>query len=113
LNDDQPQYPSQRKDSTGSIRADLSGDDCCSALGVEGHGATPVLHLCRKLLAAGCDPATALHVYRDQTLALTFASISDAARLTVKTAGNGAPTFAPDVAAGGAGASPVSGGAVQ
>jgi hypothetical protein len=35
--------------------------------------------LCRKLVAAGHDPATVMHVYRGQTLALKVRAIGEAA----------------------------------
>jgi hypothetical protein len=60
--------------------------------------------MCKQLLAAGVDPATPLHAYRGDVLALRVLNIGEAARLCVKVAGNGTPIFAP--AEEGAGASP-------
>lgn len=77
-----------------SLRADLVGASTATAAGLTANGATPVLGLCRRLLAAGHDPSTRLEVYRGATLALCIRSIGEAARLVVKTSGNGAPVFA-------------------
>lgn len=43
-----------------AIRADLEGDDTCSALGVTVRSSSPVLALCRQLVDAGHDPTTPL-----------------------------------------------------
>jgi hypothetical protein len=64
-------------------RAELIGSNGASALGVEAHGPSPVLALCRALIEAGHDPATPLHAYRDHTLALKVRSIGEGAKLTV------------------------------
>jgi len=53
-----------------------------------------VCALCRRLVEAGHDPATAMEVYRGQTLALHVRSIGEAAKLTVKETG-GRPRFTP------------------
>ena len=90
-----------------TIRTDLIGSDTCLAAGITATGATPVLALCRQLLAAGLDPDAALEVYRAGTLALRVRSIGEGARLTVKTAGNGCPIFTVDAACRGAAASPL------
>jgi hypothetical protein len=66
-----------------SFRAELSGSTICSAAGQIAIGHTPVLALCRALIAAGHDPATPLEVYRGDTLALRIRSIGAAAQLTV------------------------------
>jgi hypothetical protein len=47
-----------------AVRAELIGANRATALGVEAHGPSPVLALCRGLLEAGHDPATPLHAYR-------------------------------------------------
>jgi hypothetical protein len=49
--------------------------------------------MCRKLIAAGHDPATPLEAYRGPILCLRVRSIGEGAKLTVKTMGNGAPGF--------------------
>jgi hypothetical protein len=70
--------------------------DICTAEGVTASGPTPVLALCRALVAAGHDPATRMHVFRDHVLALTVRSIGAGARLTVReTTRDGRPRFAP------------------
>jgi hypothetical protein len=88
------------------IRAEIVGDDSCTALGITVSGNAPVLRLCRALVNAGHDPALPLHAFRGATLALKVRTIGEGARLIVKTAGNGKPIFgaAPD----GAGAPPIS-----
>jgi hypothetical protein len=61
--------------------------------------AAPVLTMCRKLLAAGHDPALRLECYRGHVLALTVASIGQAARLEVNGDGTGfRPYRRPDAA---------------
>jgi hypothetical protein len=65
------------------IRADLSGDDTCTALGITLRSGSPVLVLCRKLVEIGHDPATPMDVYRGSTLALRVRSIGEAAGLQV------------------------------
>lgn len=82
------------------MHGNLSGDTCAAG-GITARGAAPVLALCRKLIAAGHDPATPLHIYRGDTLTLTVRSIGRGAELTVVSAGNGTPIFAKARAAGG------------
>jgi hypothetical protein len=81
--------------SQAPLRADLNGSDTCSAADITSRGHAPVLVLCRELIATGCDPDRAMEVFRGATLALHIRSISAAAALTVKAAGNGSPIFAP------------------
>jgi hypothetical protein len=64
------------------IRARLS-DNTCSAAGVTASGRTPVLALCRELLAAGLGPDSAVEVFRAGTLALRVRSLVEGAALTV------------------------------
>jgi len=90
-----------------TVRADLIGSDTCLGAGITATGAAPVLALCRQLLAARLDPDAALEVYRAGILALHVRSLREGARLTVKTAGNGAPVFAVDAAPKGAAAPPI------
>jgi hypothetical protein len=73
----------------GPIRAILIGSDHCEALRLTGQGYTPVLALCRALVAAGHDPCRPLHAYRGDVLALVVPSIGDGARLRVATHGVG------------------------
>jgi hypothetical protein len=72
-----------------TIRAELFGSDCGIGFGLTARGAAPVLALCRKLLAAGHNPALALEAYRGGTLCLRVRSIGEGARLRVATHGVG------------------------
>ena len=90
-----------------AIRAELAWSDHATALGIVARSGSPVLKLCRMLLAAGVDPALRLECYRGGVLALTVNGIGQGARLTMKSAGNGAPMFALDEARRGATAPPV------
>jgi hypothetical protein len=74
------------------ISAEL-GNDRCAALGSIGCGEAPALELCRKLVATGLNPATPLHVYRGDVLALRIRSIGEGAELTVQTDSRGTPRF--------------------
>jgi hypothetical protein len=69
------------------VRADLIGSSTCSALGITVTSSSPVLAMCRRLLAAGVDPATRLDVYRGATLAVTVRSIAEGANLEIGTKG--------------------------
>jgi hypothetical protein len=90
------------------ISATLRGDDHCECKEFDASvtANAPVLALCRQLLAQGVDPDWAVAVYRCGILTLKVHSIREAAQLTVKTAGNGAPILALDGAYEGAAASP-------
>ncbi|MFZ0148143.1 MAG: hypothetical protein WAM72_07305 [Xanthobacteraceae bacterium] len=70
-----------------SIRAELSGSTICSAAGHVAISQTPVLALCRELIAAGHDPDQPLEVYRGETLALRVRSIGEAAKLNLNSKG--------------------------
>jgi hypothetical protein len=70
------------------LRADLIGTDACSAAGITTTGSAPVLVLCRRLLAAGHDPATRLEVCRGATLALIVRSIGEPAQLEINSKGS-------------------------
>lgn len=76
-----------------TIRAELTGSTTCIAAGITLNSGSPVLAMCRALIAA-YDPVTPLHAYRDDTLALRVRSIGEGARLVVKAAGHGPPVFA-------------------
>jgi hypothetical protein len=79
--------------------AELDGSDTCNACGIAGHGNAPVLDLCRRLVAAGFDPATPLKVYRGEILCLTVRSIGEGARLEINGEGSGfRPLRQPDAA---------------
>lgn len=74
---------------TECVRAEIVGDDTAVALGLTVRSTSPVLALCRALIAAGHDPALALQAFRGDTLCLTVRSIAQGARLQVNTAGTG------------------------
>jgi hypothetical protein len=65
------------------IIATLSGSDTATALGITAQSTSPVLELCKKLIAAGHDPGTPLQVYRSGTLCLHVRSIGEASQLRV------------------------------
>ena len=73
----------------GAIVATLSGSDTATALGLTMHSSTPVIVLCRALIAAGHDPATRMHVFRGDVFALIVRSIGEGARLRVGSHGVG------------------------
>jgi hypothetical protein len=58
-----------------TVRAAISGHDRCDAEGLTVRAFAPVLAMCRKLVDAGHDPATPLHAYRGDTLAMSVTSI--------------------------------------
>ena len=72
------------------IHATLVGSDCCEAEGI-GRGYAPVFELCRKLVAAGFNPASPLEAWRGETLSLRVRSIGEGARLTVADDRHGTP----------------------
>jgi hypothetical protein len=74
---------------TDLIRAELTGDESCRANSVTARGGSPVIALCRKLVAAGYDPTTRLETYRGDALCLSVRSIGEAARLEINGRGNG------------------------
>jgi hypothetical protein len=71
------------------IRAELTGSDGCSALGLTINSSSPVLALCRALIEAGHDPATPLEAYRGDVLCLRVRSIGEAAALEINGEGTG------------------------
>ncbi|MET0706818.1 MAG: hypothetical protein ABWY82_08235 [Tardiphaga sp.] len=75
------------------IRADLTGSNQCCAVNIMARGYSPVLALCRKLIAADHDPSRRLQIYRGETLCLTVRSIGEGARLTVQDNRHGTPTL--------------------
>lgn len=77
------------------VRAELAWSDHATALGLVARSNTPILKLCRMLLEAGYDSSAALEAWRGGTLCLRVRTIGEAARLEVKTAGNGSLMFAP------------------
>jgi hypothetical protein len=82
-----------------TITAKLTDDDLCEAEGLTVKAASPVLAICRALVAAGHDPATPLHAYRGDTVALKVRSIGEAAGLEINGEGTGfRPRREPDAA---------------
>lgn len=81
------------------IRAELVGSNQADAEGHRAQVSSPVLALCRRLVANGFDPDRPLHAYRGNTLCLTIRSIGEGARLEVNGQGNG---FRPYCGAGAA-----------
>lgn len=79
------------------IRAELTGDDTCTALGVTVKTGAPVLALCRALIAAGHNPQATLEAYRRiggrDMLCLRVRSLAEGAALTAEFTRTGAPTF--------------------
>src|SRR6516164_3118738 len=69
------------------VHAELVGSDLCAAAGYVARGTTPILAMCRKLFAAGIDPATPLECYRGTTLCLLVTSIGEAATLEPNSGG--------------------------
>ena len=66
-----------------TIRAELTGAGSCKACGITARSNTPVLKLCRLLVAAGEDPASPLEAWRGGVLCITVCSIGQGAQLTV------------------------------
>lgn len=78
------------------ISGALRGAETAEAAGITVRAYAPALLLSRKLLAAGFDPDTALHLYRKNgTLALRVRSLGEAARLVVEDSNTGRPRFKP------------------
>lgn len=67
----------------------ITGSTVCTAAGITVNLSSPVLALCRALVAAGYDPATPLHAYRGDVLCLTVRSIGEGAKLKVNGPGTG------------------------
>jgi hypothetical protein len=76
----------------GPVRGQMIGSDKATAEGITARGPTPVLALCRKLVADGVDPNRPLHAYRGDVLCLVVRTIGEGARLTVAEGPNG-PRF--------------------
>ena len=70
-----------------AIKAELSGSSTASAYGIVARTGSPVLELCRRLVAGGVDPTTPLEAYRGKMLCLKVRSIGEAAALEVNSAG--------------------------
>ncbi len=76
------------------LRAELIGSDACRCGSITTHSHTPVLAMCRQLLAHGIDPDCAVEIYRADFLALRIRSIEQAAKLAVRE-DHGPPEFCP------------------
>ena len=72
-----------------AICAELTGSDTCTVCGITVRSSIPVLVMCRKLIAAGHNPATPLEAYRRGILCLRVRSIGEAAALEINARGNG------------------------
>jgi hypothetical protein len=69
---------------TNTIRAALSSDSICTALGFTVTAGAPVLALCRKLIEVSTyAPETPLTAYRGDVLCLKVRSIGEAAELEI------------------------------
>jgi hypothetical protein len=78
------------------------------AFSIIGTGYSPVLSLCRSLLATGVHPDAALISYRNGILSFRIRSIGEGARLVVKDDGNtGRPRFINDYSQTRAATSPI------
>jgi hypothetical protein len=75
-----------------AVSAELIGSETAVATGITARGPSPVLELCRLLVAADIDPGRPLHAYRGNVLCLIVRSIGAGAALTVKERPFG-PTF--------------------
>jgi hypothetical protein len=72
-----------------TLRAELSSDSYAKAEGVAVHTGSPIIALCRSLLAAGHTSSLPMEVYRGEVLALHVRSIGEATGLRVNSAGTG------------------------
>jgi hypothetical protein len=72
-----------------AIGAELKGGETALACGLVVRSGSPLIVLCRQLVAAGHDPATPLEAYRGSTLCLIVRSIGEAADLEVSAKGIG------------------------
>jgi hypothetical protein len=71
------------------IIAAIIGSDTAVALGITVRSSSPLLCLCRALLAAGADPNRPLHAFRGDVLTLTIRTLADGAQLEVNQHGTG------------------------
>lgn len=72
-----------------TIRAEISSDTIATSCGIEIKSPSPVLSLCRRLIAEGCDPVTPMQAFRGDTSCLTVRSLEVAAMLEVNSEANG------------------------
>src|SRR5205085_12526606 len=87
-------FSSPRAEYPTPIRAELSGDRRCSALGIAVNAYAPALSLARQLIRAGLPPDRILEVYRGATLCFCV-PLATAARLEVRDSNQGRPVFVP------------------
>jgi hypothetical protein len=79
---------------SNTIRAELSSDSYCSALGMTVRSPSPVLALCRKLVESSTyASSTPMNVYRGKTLCLRVLGIGEAAQLRMDSTPTGRPVF--------------------
>jgi hypothetical protein len=71
------------------VRAELSGSDRCTALGLDVGAVAPVPALCRLLVEAGYAPTLRLEAYRGDVLCLSVRSIGEVAGLEINARGTG------------------------
>ena len=72
------------------IRAELSSDSYCTALGFTVRSPSPVFALCRKLIEVSTyAPETPMNVYRGKTLCLRVLGIGEGAQLETNSKGTG------------------------
>jgi hypothetical protein len=76
-----------------TIRAELTGSNTCTALGVTVRANAPVLEICRVLVAADHGPTLGLEAWRGDVLCLRVRSIGEAAGLTVEDNRHGTPVL--------------------
>jgi hypothetical protein len=76
-----------------AIQAELHGADRCEALGISVIDRTPILALCRSLIAAGADPNAGMTVCRGGNVAVRVHSLGAGAGLTVSEEDNRPPRF--------------------
>ena len=84
-----PPFLSETRIPKQVVRAELSGDGECRADGVTVRSATPILSLCRRLIADGVHPDQRLVAYRGETLCVVVRSIANGARLLLNGKGTG------------------------
>src|SRR5262245_24228668 len=78
-----PHIPARRKAQIAPIHAELIRDNTATALGITAVSPSPLISLCKRLVAAGHDPASPLLALRGPILCLRVGSIGEAAGLEV------------------------------
>jgi hypothetical protein len=77
------EYCAARRRAQPPLTGSIVGSDRCVVAGISIRASSPVLAVCRQLVAAGCDPDLGLELYRDDTLCLIIGSIGTAAALEI------------------------------